>query len=448
MLFTLIVLLQGTIVFLGVIQANVITECRDENNCIKNYSDVYNSLRSEGNYYNIALALYPSREPSSVLVHVNLSSTNESDHQPEGASPLQYTWSMSCLYAAIPAKVLEILSLGAILITRRTRDLDMTIPPFCCNVSKDERIVIIDRVLSELQDLADSPKIQNPALNTAECVTKGHIPDISTVTKLEKRIIIRVMLWSSFGFSFFFGPLLALTSFILHPLTKTDKTQEKKQKWRRVNLAKATKYTIFICVAIELVLFVLVLIFAGISKALWDIYIILVVIFFEAILASCLIVRKSWFDFGKETNQCEIAFTFIWGNLTAFHVCWLVIGIMINPLWGVTVLLAICIITSAIVFAVYNILFKNRFKFRFMCICFFFVLSVMFLLVVVILSGQAFFGRESANELLKTALLYVITAFISWIAKKFEMEDKNENTKKSRKGQKAEGNKRDEESKL
>lgn len=73
---------------------------------------------------------------------------------------------------------------------------------------------------------------------------------------------------------------------------------------------------------------------------------------------------------------------------------------------------------------------------------FFFVLSVSLLLVVIILSGQAFFGTDSANELLKTALLYVITAFISWFAKKFEMKDKKKTKKCCKKG-KAEDQQRD-----
>ena len=129
-------------------EANVISECINYTTCSKTYGDVYNSLASQRNYYNIALALYPSRKPSTVLVHVNLYAFN----QTEKSSPVQYTWSMSCLYVAFPAKVLEVLSLGSILITSRTRGLNITIPPFCCNVSKDERIVIIDRVLSEVRN--------------------------------------------------------------------------------------------------------------------------------------------------------------------------------------------------------------------------------------------------------------------------------------------------------
>ena len=130
-------------------KANVIKECVNyTGTCNETYGEVYSSLASQKNYFNIALALYPSRKPSPVLVHVNLYAIN----QTEKSSPVPYTWSMSCLYAALPAKVLEILSLGSILVTSRTRDLNITIAPFCCNVPEEDRSLIIDRVLSEVNE--------------------------------------------------------------------------------------------------------------------------------------------------------------------------------------------------------------------------------------------------------------------------------------------------------
>lgn len=147
--FVLLSLIEVTILTYQT-QANVISRCKDHAECCKTYDDAYTSLASPQNYHNIALALYPSRYPSSVLLQVNLYSMNQSDYHTERTSPEQYTWSTSCLYAAIPARVLEFLSLGAILITPRTRDLDISIPPFCRNVSEEERIVIIERVLSEV----------------------------------------------------------------------------------------------------------------------------------------------------------------------------------------------------------------------------------------------------------------------------------------------------------
>lgn len=124
----------------------VIKECVNYTTCIETYADVYSALASPKNYFNIALALYPARKPSSVLVHVNLHTLN----QTRKSSPVPYTWSMSCLYAALPAKVLELLSLGSILVTSRKQNLSITIAPFCCNVSEDDRCFMIERVLAEV----------------------------------------------------------------------------------------------------------------------------------------------------------------------------------------------------------------------------------------------------------------------------------------------------------
>lgn len=122
---------------------NVITSCVNKTTCVETYGEVYRALASENNYFNIAQALYPAKKPSSVLVLVAIYGTNGT----EDCTPAAYTWSKSCLFAALPAKVLELLSLGSILVTSRTQELDVTIPPFCCHVPKDKREAIIDRVL-------------------------------------------------------------------------------------------------------------------------------------------------------------------------------------------------------------------------------------------------------------------------------------------------------------
>ena len=122
---------------------NVITSCVNKTTCAETYGEVYHALASDNNYFNIAQALYPAKKPSSVLVLVTLYGTNET----EDCKPVAYTWSKSCLFAALPAKVLELLSLGSILVTSRTQELYVTIPPFCCHVPTDKREAIIDRVL-------------------------------------------------------------------------------------------------------------------------------------------------------------------------------------------------------------------------------------------------------------------------------------------------------------
>ena len=116
-------------------QADIFNNCVNSNSCSHTYEQVYQSLSQSENNFNISHALYPGRsKPSSVHVFVNV-------YGPNKTTPAAYTWSMSCIYAALPGAVLQVLSLGSILVSPRTQELDIQIPPFCCNVSenKEER---------------------------------------------------------------------------------------------------------------------------------------------------------------------------------------------------------------------------------------------------------------------------------------------------------------------
>ena len=52
--------------------------------------------------------------------------------------------------------------------------------------------------------------MRDPQLNSAECITEGHQPSISSVTEHSWRITLILIL--SFLFSIVFGPLLAFTT--------------------------------------------------------------------------------------------------------------------------------------------------------------------------------------------------------------------------------------------
>ena len=133
-------------------QGDVIKDCFNSTNstsCSYSYEDVYNSLAKPENYFNISYALYPGRsKPPSFRVFVNVYGPNSS----KDSSPATYTWTLSCLYAAVPAAVLEFFSLGSILVTPRTEELNLHIPQFCCNLSEsnETRETIIDEMLTRV----------------------------------------------------------------------------------------------------------------------------------------------------------------------------------------------------------------------------------------------------------------------------------------------------------
>lgn len=126
----------------------VVTACNDTNSCTQTYAEVYKLLGSNINYFNISQALYPLKWLSSLLVRVTLNGANGT----ENCRPVYYTWSMSCLYAAFPENVLEVLAIGSILVASRTQYLNITIAPFCCNVSQEDRERMIENALASVSD--------------------------------------------------------------------------------------------------------------------------------------------------------------------------------------------------------------------------------------------------------------------------------------------------------
>ena len=266
--------------------------------------------------------------------------------------------------------------------------------------------------------MAVSPGIQDPTLNTAECVIEGHETDLEATGRDD---YIKAMLGCSCSFTILFGPLLALITFIFFKKAENSGTGKKQ------NFAKAVKCVSCFLFFVEIGLLITVIVYSKLGNAPRGINVVQGLIFVEGLVMGLTLGQKH-FDFLPK-NKCNAEGViklgiFLWANLTTYHFCWLVIGIMVDTLWGFTVLLVICVVIAATVYSVYNFIhFYNVHSF---ILCGASLCSVLSLVVLVILAGQSFFGRETANEVVKTALLYVTTAFISWIFPKIK-EEKPEN---------------------
>ena len=304
--------------------------------------------------------------------------------------------------------------------------------------------------LLQLQDLAVSPKIQDPQLNTAECVIEGHKPDISATGRSR---FIRAILWFSFIFTVCFGPLLSLAA--LYILSKLDPvnnssvinsntnheengdeppshglSSDQTNSAAKGKALKLTAYVVFL--PIEVILLISAFAFSVAGKAPGDFCAILVVIILEGLLSGVLLKKGSFHALNflpRREDGCSARLLqvviFVCANLTAYHFCWLIVGIMINPLWGVTVLLFVCVSVAVFFFAVYIYSFNDK-KTKFLfSVCAAFVVSVWSLLVVVSLAGQSFYGREGADDIVKLVTLSVTTAFCSWIVSILNGEEKS-----------------------
>ena len=137
-------------VFIGFARQTKVTtkrHCPEFTPCIDSYADIYKTLASEENSFNIESALYPAMMPKSLVIKVEFITHNET-------SVANYTWSLNCLYVAIPPQVLQLLSLGSVLVTPRTQELKICIPYFCRNIvsSTKEQKDLMTGVLSAVRN--------------------------------------------------------------------------------------------------------------------------------------------------------------------------------------------------------------------------------------------------------------------------------------------------------
>ena len=246
-----------------------------------------------------------------------------------------------------------------------------------------------------------SPGIRDPQLNSAECVTEGHEPHILATGQNERMIII---LCFSCLISVLSGPLLV--SLVIH------------YQWqqRPQNTSNNIKKTIHVLCGFLLVIFLSLTIYCIISvieeksKDKFLIGVDLLIAFVGFVVGYC------------ECYRCPVDVKWyampyvICANLTVYHFCWLLIGIMLNPIWGLAVLLIVCLVIGVFTYMVFTFLSSDNnhpcqsFSSRLAAF-----LAVCFLIAVVILAGQSYHGRQTANEILKDGVLFLISVSFSWL---------------------------------
>lgn len=264
--------------------------------------------------------------------------------------------------------------------------------------------------------MAVSPGIRNPELNTAECVTQGHEPNID-----DPRVsrYIKPILWCSFFSVMLLGPIIAF--FVLGFLGNDNREGPLIQS--------ATILFFFFLLSDFSVILYLIIDFH--SNIPCEIYISVVCIILEGIVLYP--IQYCCFKYGicnkpkKFFRHFCIFITCI--NVLSYHLCWLIVGIMINPAWGLTVFFIASFVVVASLFSGGQICDPENDSFLiYRCLMFSAALFGLCLVgALSVLAGQSFYGRETATDVIKTVLFYVVVVII-WIFKK---EGSNPNDKKS-----------------
>lgn len=310
-----------------------------------------------------------------------------------------------------------------------------------------------------------SPGIQDPKLNTAKCVIQGHELNICAS---ERGPYIRTYLWCCLGFVVASGPLLGR---YVEEVRKVVQDNTKTIKER--NRAKAICFLCFALSALGSVTLIIALVLSSLclakGRASFDIPVILgvIIVYTLGVIRFCCLKC----DYGnlKWYSLCPLLIA-LGASMTCYHFCWLMIGILINPTWGLTVALLVCSIFAALMYTSYlycsalnttvtttgnttitttgntpvtttgnatitttgnttstdtdNSNTSNASptdrnncctKLQTFLFCMAGFVAVLCLVVIVLFAGQSYNGRETADEVLKTALLYLIGAFFSWV---------------------------------
>ena len=262
-----------------------------------------------------------------------------------------------------------------------------------------------------------SPGIRNPELNTAECVTQGHEPNISDPGVSH---YVKPILWCSFVSVLLLGPIIAL--FLLDFLEIDH--------WKRPMIYSSNVlFSVFLISDVALIIVICRTQNPGLK-----IYI--------PVVCTCIILEGIvLYSIQYCCSKCKICdepkklFThcFIFKpciNLLLYHLCWVIVGIILNPAWGLTVLFIVCFVVVALLFSLGQICDTDnnssciyRFLVFFSAFC-----GLGLVGALAVLAGQSFYGRETAEDVIKTGLFYVV-GVIFWIFKK---EGSNDNPNNNR----------------
>ena len=287
---------------------------------------------------------------------------------------------------------------------------------------------------SQLQDLGVSPGVRDPRLNTVDCVIEGHETDIMATGQSS---YIRAILWCAFIFSFWAGPYLA--EIILGVIEQRSQGNQSPTATSSAGtgqveidmelldsqaptspgpgenisepLIRAIVCVCCLLLCVEIIILGFIFKFSVSGNAPIDVYIYIGILILEGVILTCI----------KKCPSKRVFISTFCLIFTSHHFCWLVIGIMINPVWGLTVLLLACFSVVLLTFLLSQIFEGGNFDIMQIIVCGVTFCGGFSLVASAVLAGQSFYGRGTADELVKTVLLSVIslgTSLLSWLSKK------------------------------
>ena len=306
-------------------------------------------------------------------------------------------------------------------------------------------------------------------MNTAECVIEGHGIDVKATGR---SVYIRTIQWCSLLFTLaVFGILVSFAEYCrmegssdhsteglynseIYLIQEEENANTTGQDWQKIrikNTAKAIYYIIVllstfgICQRFVLIL-ILILFYMEegffymeilpILASLW-----LIPIIYPLILLPHGFLRKRFPNlpinilppvFVSSGKLLSVAIAFTFSASASLSFCWMLIGMMLSPTWGLAVTLIICFTLASFTYAVYehltlascihhklHALSPGKLNF----------LTCLILIPAVLFASPWFNGKENADETLKTILMTALATFV-WLTSKKLLDKKKKSEEK------------------
>ena len=259
-------------------------------------------------------------------------------------------------------------------------------------------------------------------MNTAECVSKGNEPNLADTGRSRE---IKVTVWLSFFFTFFLGPSFAIYALLYLNNVESDYKA----------MHSALTWVSCLMLIVEIGLFLTAVVLTSMSTAHLKCHIlpVLLLILLGGPLVGTVLFCTEKPDLKSLTRKLQIVI-FTLAYLSLYHFCWIVIGIMMNPLWSVTVVLFLGVILAVFVFSLYNFFlhFDNQIG-TFLLVLTIICIPVLCLVAIVSVAGQTVFGRNTTDEIVRTVFLSLSIAFMKRLLSTMNTEDKCKKCKKNKK---------------
>ena len=267
-------------------------------------------------------------------------------------------------------------------------------------------------------------------MNFAESVIEGHIADVKT-TGLS-------YLWVVLSFSFlcpiFLGPLLYfwILSYLVAKTSAKSLSGANNGNRCRLDYICCKKdedplirSVTFFCVFLLLIEVIIVSVRmctsteisrrGNMSQYLYFVPLVLILEWITLCCSNCLCCKG--LDISSFVNRLLIIMC---TSCVSYHFCWIAVGIMVNPAWGVSLLLLLSMFFIALYFVIFLITSAGDLCFSIFLACTPAFLGLCFFVVPPVLVGQSFYGRETADDVVKTVVLSVIAALLWLYYKSFK----------------------------